>query len=64
MISGMLLASLGLAVRAAGGSTLAYPLLVAPMMAAGFGTSFALTGSTATVMGAAPWATPGPPPPS
>ena len=29
-------------------------LLVAPMMAAGFGTSFALTGSTATVMSAAP----------
>ncbi|MGW0188682.1 MFS transporter [Streptomyces sp. NPDC003362] len=54
VISGMLLASLGLAVWAAGGSTLAYPLLVAPMMAAGFGTSFALTGSTATVMGAAP----------
>nr|WP_241842771.1 MFS transporter [Streptomyces sp. TSRI0107] len=54
VISGMLLASLGLAVWAAGGSALAYPLLVAPMMAAGFGTSFALTGSTATVMGAAP----------
>lgn len=33
---------------------LPYPLLVAPMMAAGFGTSFALTGATATVMGAAP----------
>ncbi|WP_246530903.1 hypothetical protein [Streptomyces bathyalis] len=27
---------------------------MAPMMAAGFGTSFALTGSTASVMGAAP----------
>lgn len=54
VVSGMLLAFLGLAVWAAGGSTLAYPLLVAPMMAAGFGTSFALTGSTATVMGAAP----------
>ncbi|MEJ8654213.1 hypothetical protein WKI65_40780 [Streptomyces sp. MS1.AVA.3] len=31
-----------------------YVLLVGPMMAAGFGTSFALTGSTATVMSAAP----------
>ncbi|WP_329191234.1 MFS transporter [Actinacidiphila glaucinigra] len=30
------------------------PALVAPMMAAGFGTSFALTGTTTTVMAAAP----------
>lgn len=50
----MLLAALGLAGWAAAGDDPAYPLLVAPMMAAGFGTSFALTGSTATVMGAAP----------
>ncbi|MEW1776687.1 MFS transporter [Streptomyces sp. NPDC086777] len=54
VISGMLLAALGLAGWAAAGADPAYPLLVAPMMAAGFGTSFALTGSTATVMGAAP----------
>ncbi|MFH8370556.1 MFS transporter [Streptomyces sp. NPDC018031] len=54
VVSGMLLAALGLAGWAAAGSHAAYPLLVAPMMAAGFGTSFALTGSTATVMGAAP----------
>lgn len=54
VISGMLLAALGLAGWAAAGDDPAYPLLVAPMMAAGFGTSFALTGSTATVMGAAP----------
>ncbi|WP_374293011.1 MFS transporter [Streptomyces olivochromogenes] len=52
--SGMLLAGLGLAGWAAAGAAPAYPLLVAPMMAAGFGTSFALTGTTATVMGAAP----------
>ncbi|MEU2057938.1 MFS transporter [Streptomyces bungoensis] len=52
--SGMLLAALGLAGWAAAGVDPAYPLLVAPMMAAGFGTSFALTGSTATMMGAAP----------
>ncbi|WP_089107105.1 MFS transporter [Streptomyces hyaluromycini] len=53
VVSGMLLAALGLAGWAAAGAA-AYPVLVAPMMAAGFGTSFALTGSTATVMGAAP----------
>ncbi|MFK4264103.1 MFS transporter [Streptomyces milbemycinicus] len=54
VISGMLLAALGLAGWAAAGADPAYPLLVAPMMAAGFGTSFALTGGAATVMGAAP----------
>ncbi|MCT4355102.1 MFS transporter [Streptomyces sp. Je 1-79] len=54
VVSGMLLAALGLAGWAAAGAEPAYALLVAPMMAAGFGTSFALTGSTATVMGAAP----------
>ncbi|MET8249068.1 MFS transporter [Streptomyces sp. NPDC005202] len=53
VISGMLLAALGLAGWAAATAG-PYPLLVAPMMAAGFGTSFALTGSTATVMGAGP----------
>ena len=56
VISGMLLAASGLAGWAAAGADPAYPLLVVPMMAAGFGTSFALTGSTATVMGAAPQA--------
>ncbi|MGW5370396.1 MFS transporter [Streptomyces sp. NPDC004009] len=54
VVSGMLLGALGLAGWAAAGADPAYPLLVLPMMAAGFGTSFALTGSTATVMGAAP----------
>ncbi|WP_377273514.1 MFS transporter [Peterkaempfera sp. SMS 1(5)a] len=54
VISGMLLAALGLAGWASAGTDPAYPLLVAPMMAAGFGTSFALTGGAATVMGAAP----------
>ncbi|MEU9478026.1 MFS transporter [Streptomyces sp. NPDC048191] len=54
VVSGMLLAALGLAGWAAAGADAAYPELVAPMMAAGFGTSFALTGSTATVMAAAP----------
>jgi hypothetical protein len=49
-----LLAAMGLAGWAAAGSDPAYPLLVAPMMAVGFGTSFALTGGAATVMGAAP----------
>ncbi len=50
----MLVAGLGLAGWAVAGAAPDYALLVAPMMAAGFGTSFALTGSTATVMGAAP----------
>ncbi|MFF3635352.1 MFS transporter [Streptomyces sp. NPDC002250] len=54
VVTGMLLGALGLAGWAAAGPDPAYPLLVAPMMATGFGTSFALTGSTATVMGAAP----------
>ncbi|MFF4895165.1 MFS transporter [Streptomyces sp. NPDC001068] len=54
VVCGMLLAALGLAGWAAAGSDPGYPLLVGPMAAAGFGTSFALTGSTATVMGAVP----------
>ncbi|WP_309147807.1 MFS transporter [Streptomyces sp. NTH33] len=54
VVSGMLLAALGLAGWAAVGADAPYPLLVAPMMAAGFGTSFALTGSTTTVMAAPP----------
>ncbi|MCX4724535.1 MFS transporter [Streptomyces sp. NPDC090052] len=54
VVCGMLLGAIGLAGWAAAGSDPAYPLLVAPMMATGFGTSFALTGSTTTVMGAAP----------
>nr|WP_028801023.1 MFS transporter [Streptomyces sp. 142MFCol3.1] len=54
VITGMLLGALGLAGWAAAGVDPAYTLLVVPMMAAGFGTSFALTGSTATVMGSAP----------
>ncbi|WP_406070130.1 MFS transporter [Streptomyces sp. NBC_01020] len=54
VVCGMLLGAIGLAGWAAEGSDPAYPLLVAPMMATGFGTSFALTGSTTTVMGAAP----------
>ncbi|MGW0086966.1 MFS transporter [Streptomyces sp. NPDC003393] len=54
VVCGMLLAALGPAGWAAAGADASYPLLVVPMMAAGFGTSFALTGSTATVMAAAP----------
>ncbi|WP_425471691.1 MFS transporter [Streptomyces cadmiisoli] len=54
VITGMLLGAAGLAGWAAAGPDPAYPLLVAPMMAAGFGTSFALTGTTTTVMSAAP----------
>ncbi|MBL1081089.1 MFS transporter [Streptomyces actinomycinicus] len=54
VVTGMLLGALGLGGWAAAGSDPAYALLVLPMMATGFGTSFALTGSTATVMGAVP----------
>ncbi|MGW3245821.1 MFS transporter [Streptomyces sp. NPDC001070] len=54
VVTGMLVAALGLAGWAAAGTDPAYPLLVAPMTAAGFGTSFALTGTTTTVMAAAP----------
>ncbi|MFK0296572.1 MFS transporter [Streptomyces sp. NPDC090442] len=54
VVCGMAVAGAGLAGWAAAGPDPAYPLLVAPMMAAGFGTSFALTGSTSSVMTAAP----------
>jgi DHA2 family methylenomycin A resistance protein-like MFS transporter len=54
VVTGMLVAALGLAGWAAAGADPGYVLLIAPMMAAGFGTSFALTGSTTTVMGAVP----------
>lgn len=59
VVSGMLLAALGLAGWAAAGDDPAYALLVVPLMAAGFGTSFALTGATSTVMGAVPAASAG-----
>ncbi|MFI1431978.1 MFS transporter [Streptomyces lydicus] len=54
VVTGMLLGAAGLAGWAAAGPNPPYLLLVTPMMAAGFGTSFALTGTTATVMTAAP----------
>lgn len=54
VVAGLLLAAAGLAGWAAAGPDPAYPVLVLPMMAAGFGTSFALTGTTTTAMTAAP----------
>lgn len=54
VLSGMLCGAVGLAVWACAGAQPSYWTLVAPMMAAGFGTSFALTGSTVTVMSATP----------
>ncbi len=54
VVTGMLLGAAGLAGWAAAGPNPDYALLVAPMVAAGFGTSFALTGATTTVMSAAP----------
>jgi DHA2 family methylenomycin A resistance protein-like MFS transporter len=54
MLVGLLTAAAGLAVWALAGETPSYVLLVVAMVACGFGTSFTLTGATATVMGAAP----------
>jgi DHA2 family methylenomycin A resistance protein-like MFS transporter len=54
VVTGMLLGAAGLAGWAASGGDPHYLLLVVPMMAAGFGTSFALTGTTTTVMSAVP----------
>ncbi len=54
VVTGMLLGAAGLAGWVAAGPNPDYALLVAPMAAAGFGTSFALTGATTTVMSAAP----------
>ncbi len=54
VVTGMLLGAAGLAGWVAVGPNPDYALLVAPMAAAGFGTSFALTGATTTVMSAAP----------
>ncbi|MFE9566705.1 MFS transporter [Streptomyces sp. NPDC006487] len=54
VITGMLLGAAGLAGWVAAGARPPYLLLVVPLMATGFGTSFALTGATSTVMAAAP----------
>ncbi|MFI8106577.1 MFS transporter [Streptomyces sp. NPDC086023] len=54
VITGMLVGAAGLAGWVAAGADPPYLLLVVPMMATGFGTSFALTGATSTVMAAAP----------
>ncbi|WP_405497662.1 MFS transporter [Streptomyces sp. NBC_00096] len=54
VITGMLVGAAGLAGWAAAGSDPAYAVLLLPMMCAGFGTSFTLTGATSTVMSAAP----------
>jgi MFS transporter, DHA2 family, methylenomycin A resistance protein len=54
VITGMLVGAVGLAGWAAAGPNPPYVSLVGPMVAAGFGTSFALTGTTTTVMSAAP----------
>jgi MFS transporter, DHA2 family, methylenomycin A resistance protein len=54
MLVGLLTASAGLAIWAVAGDDPSYAVLVVPMLACGFGTSFTLTGATSTVMGAAP----------
>ncbi len=54
MLVGLTTAAAGLAVWALAGATPSYLLLVFAMVACGFGTSFTLTGATATVMEASP----------
>ena len=53
MLVGMSVAAVGLAVWAVAGSAPPYLVLAVAMVACGFGTSFTLTGATATVMSAA-----------
>ena len=53
MLVGLSVAALGLALWAAAGSGPPYLVLAVAMVACGFGTSFTLTGATATVMSAA-----------
>lgn len=50
MTIGLLVGAAGLTAWALLGPQPAYPLLILPMAAAGFGTSFTLTGATTTVM--------------
>jgi DHA2 family methylenomycin A resistance protein-like MFS transporter len=54
MLVGLTTGAVGLAAWALAGSTPSYVLLVFAMVACGFGTSFTLTGATATVMEASP----------
>jgi MFS transporter, DHA2 family, methylenomycin A resistance protein len=54
MMIGLFIAAVGLGIWAVAGESPSYAVLVVAMMACGFGTSFTLTGATATVMGAAP----------
>lgn len=53
MLVGLTVAAAGLAVWAVAGSAPPYLVIAVAMVACGFGTSFTLTGATATVMGAA-----------
>jgi DHA2 family methylenomycin A resistance protein-like MFS transporter len=54
MAAGMVLGALGFAALALAQPGTPYPLLVLPMVAAGFGTSFTMPAATVAVMGAAP----------
>jgi MFS transporter, DHA2 family, methylenomycin A resistance protein len=53
MLIGLLTACVGLALWAVAGDSPSYAILILAMVGCGFGTSFTLTGATATVMGAA-----------
>jgi DHA2 family methylenomycin A resistance protein-like MFS transporter len=54
MTAGMLAGAAGFAALALAGPGTAYPLLLAPMVAVGFGTSFTMPAATAAVIAAAP----------
>jgi len=53
MLVGLCVAAIGLAIWAVAGKGPAYLIVAVAMAACGFGTSFTLTGATATVMTAA-----------
>jgi DHA2 family methylenomycin A resistance protein-like MFS transporter len=54
MTAGMLVGALGFAMLAQAEPGTAFALLVVPMVAVGFGTSFTMPAATAAVLGAAP----------
>jgi MFS transporter, DHA2 family, methylenomycin A resistance protein len=54
MIGGLLLGGAGLAGLAAAGDGTSYPLLVPPLIAAGFGMAFTMPAATTAIIGAAP----------
>jgi MFS transporter, DHA2 family, methylenomycin A resistance protein len=54
MLAGLLLGGAGLAGLVVAGSGTSYPLLIPPLIAAGFGMAFTMPAATAAIIGAAP----------